>query len=120
LVEFGYDRNDSAAAPGQFSLKGDVLDIWLSTSTHPIRLEFFGDEIESIKRLVPGTAQSIGQLTQLEIYPATTLRLTEKTSAEAIRRIYGLKTDQLDALPLSYLQHIEAIRTCQQIPELEL
>ncbi|MCL2632756.1 MAG: transcription-repair coupling factor, partial [Coriobacteriia bacterium] len=120
LVDYGYDRFDRADAPGRFSVRGDVLDIWPAGATYPVRIEFFGDEVEAIRRLVPGTWQSISMLDQLEIFPAKAVLLTEQTSAHAIRAIYGLKAEQLKALPASYLKQIEAIRSRQVFPEQEL
>ena len=120
LVEGGYERFDHADSPGRFSLRGDVLDIWPAGATYPVRIEFFGDDVEQIRRLVPSTGQSIGGLETQEIYPAKVVTLTEASADSATRRIYGLKAEQLKTLPPSYAKHIEAIKARQYFPELEL
>jgi len=58
LVAAGYNREGMTEAPGQFSLRGGVLDIYPSTEDTPIRLEFFGDEIDSLRAFDPGTQRS--------------------------------------------------------------
>ena len=120
LVNIGYERQDRAEGSGCFSLKGDTLDIWPASSNYPVRIEFFGDEIERIRRLVPSTGQSIGDLQSVAIFQARPLPLSESSAKRAISRLYGLKPEQLKSLPYSYSEHIEAIQSSQGFPELEM
>ena len=48
LVMLGYARCAAAEMPGQFSFRGDILDIWPLTETHPVRIEYFGDELDGM------------------------------------------------------------------------
>ncbi|HMO34938.1 MAG TPA: transcription-repair coupling factor, partial [Gemmatales bacterium] len=58
LVEGGYTRTEVVELPGEFSKRGGILDIYPADADYPVRLEFFGDVIESIRRFVPETQRS--------------------------------------------------------------
>ena len=120
LVNCGYERTDRADAPGYFSLRGDTLDLWPSTTNHPLRIELFGDEVEKIRRLVPSTGQSIGTVESLIVYPAKAVVLNETTRERAIRRIYGLSPQELKSLPTAYIEHLAALQSGQDFLEQEL
>jgi transcription-repair coupling factor (superfamily II helicase) len=67
LVALGYERASRTDLPGSFALHGDTIDIFVADQSAPARLEFFGDRIERIYRIVASTGQSIADLEQLEI-----------------------------------------------------
>lgn len=69
LVRAGFTRLDELDGPGTFMLHGDVLDIFPGDLPYPVRIDFFGDEVERIRRLVPATGQSIGDLDTVQIFP---------------------------------------------------
>lgn len=83
LVGMGYTRADAADAPGLFNVHGDTIDIWAAQATAPVRLEFFGDEIDRIRLMVPSTGQTIGDEERVEISPVRELALTD----DAVKRI---------------------------------
>ena len=62
LVERGFERLDQVEQPGDFALRGGILDIFASVDADPFRLEFFGDEIESIRQFEVGTQRSAREL----------------------------------------------------------
>ena len=70
LVSIQYTRNDLELSRGRFRIKGDVLEIVPAYEDRVIRLEFFGDEIETIRYQDPLTGEVLQQLEQLNIYPA--------------------------------------------------
>ena len=70
LVMLGYERCAAAEMPGQFSFRGDILDIWPLTETHPVRIEYFGDEIDGMRIFDPETQRSIENIEQITVYPA--------------------------------------------------
>lgn len=70
LVVMGYERTDLVDSPGEFSVRGDILDIYPLDHSEPIRVEYFGDEIDSIRRFDPQTQRSREKELQLTIYPA--------------------------------------------------
>lgn len=70
LVRLGYEREVSVESKGQFSSRGGILDIFAINSSYPYRVEFFDDEIESIRIFDTATQKSIESVKSIEIYPA--------------------------------------------------
>jgi transcription-repair coupling factor (superfamily II helicase) len=66
----GYQRVDTVLEPGQFSHRGGLLDIWPPVEPYPARLDFFGDEIETIRRFDPASQRTVEKLESLLITPA--------------------------------------------------
>ena len=83
LVGMGYTRAEVADAPGLFRVLGDAVDVWAAQATAPVRIEFFGDEIDRIRLMVASTGQTIGDEDSVEISPVRELALTD----DAVRRI---------------------------------
>ncbi len=70
LVSMGYQREVNTEEPGQFSMRGCVLDLYPLTSEAPFRIEFFGNEIESIRTFDPVTQRSLDSTDEVELTPA--------------------------------------------------
>ena len=71
LASIGYTWEAKVEAPGQFSVRGDILDVWNMTASSPVRIELFGDEIDSIRSFDAETQRSNETLKSAEILPAT-------------------------------------------------
>ena len=69
LVSVGYVREDPITNYGQFSVRGGILDVWSPDSANPVRIEFFGDTIDSIRVFDHETQLSTGQLKETRIAP---------------------------------------------------
>jgi len=69
-AEIGYQRVDTVLEPGQFSHRGGLLDIWPPSEPYPARLDFFGDEIETIRCFDPASQRTVEKLDALLITPA--------------------------------------------------
>jgi transcription-repair coupling factor (superfamily II helicase) len=69
LVAAGYVREDPVGAVGEFSMRGGILDVWSPGQERPVRIEFFGDEIDSIRAFDSETQLSTNQLNAVEIVP---------------------------------------------------
>ncbi len=69
LVDAGFTREDPADEHGEFALRGGILDLYPASSSHPVRLEFFGDTIESLRTYDPSTQRSIAVVDQLTVVP---------------------------------------------------
>jgi transcription-repair coupling factor (superfamily II helicase) len=69
-VEIGFQRVNTVLEPGQFSRRGGIMDIWTPAETLPVRLDFFGDEIETIRRFDPATQRTVEKLDSILITPA--------------------------------------------------
>jgi transcription-repair coupling factor (superfamily II helicase) len=76
LFATGYVREDPVAGIGEFSMRGGILDIWPPGRAAPVRIEFFGDTIDSIREFDPETQLSTGQLTVVEVAPMRELSVT--------------------------------------------
>ncbi len=83
LVELGYLRVDVVEHRGEFAVRGGVLDVFPAEQRRPMRLEFWGDEIDSIRRFVPSTQLSASAVDVAEIGPARALILDAALRAGA-------------------------------------
>lgn len=68
--EAGYERVDAVEAPGQFSWRGGILDVYPPGEELPVRVEFFGDQIESLRRFDPATQRSVAGVEAAAVGPA--------------------------------------------------
>ena len=82
LIEIQYDRNDFDLTRGTFRVRGDVVDVFPPYSDHPVRVELFGDEIESVAEVDPLTGEVLSTFDELPIWPATHY-VTERTKLQA-------------------------------------
>jgi len=79
LREMDYDSETVCEAPGQYAVRGGIIDVYPVTSSQPCRLDFFGDEIEDIRALDPVTQRSGDRLEQITLAASPRLRLTPST-----------------------------------------
>jgi transcription-repair coupling factor (superfamily II helicase) len=97
LVYAGYERVDLVAAPGQFALRGSILDIFPFQGV-PVRLEFWGDEITSLKELDPASQRSLAARQQITVWPAREFIYAPGEAGQAGERImaaYRVRREQL-------------------------
>jgi len=87
LIKQQYIRNDLVVTRGTFRLKGDTLDIFPVYEETIYRIEFFGDEVESISRIHPVTGEILEKLGELAILPASHYVSSEETIKEALKII---------------------------------
>jgi transcription-repair coupling factor (superfamily II helicase) len=76
LMATGYRREDPVGAVGEFSMRGGIVDVWPPGREAPVRLEFFGDTIDSLREFDPENQLSTGQLNVVEIPPMHELAIT--------------------------------------------
>jgi transcription-repair coupling factor (superfamily II helicase) len=69
LVAAGYAREEPIKNIGEFSVRGGIVDVWSPTENNPVRIEFFGDTVDSIREFDPETQLSVGHLTEISIAP---------------------------------------------------
>jgi len=69
LLDFKFDMVDFVADPGQFSLRGGIVDVFSFSNDYPFRIEFFGDEVESIRAFDPGDQLSLNKLSKINVVP---------------------------------------------------
>ena len=69
LIEFDFEVVDFVAEPGQFAIRGGIVDVFSFSNEHPYRIEFFGDEVESIRTFDPSTQLSVNKLNSIKLLP---------------------------------------------------
>ncbi len=87
LVDVQYTRNDLAALPGTFRARGDTLDVFPSYSKDGVRIEFFGDTIESLRRIDPLTGKTLQTFDHTTISPAKHFVMPAEKIQPAIERV---------------------------------
>ncbi|MEO6333548.1 MAG: transcription-repair coupling factor [Pyrinomonadaceae bacterium] len=78
LVAAGYVREEPINNIGQFSIRGGIIDVWSPESENPVRIEFFGDTVDSIREFDPDTQLSTGQLREAGMAPMREFSATEQ------------------------------------------
>jgi transcription-repair coupling factor (superfamily II helicase) len=78
LASVGYTQMDLVEMPGQFTRRGGILDVYSPESDRPVRIEFFGDEIETIRKFDPETQRSQSGLDEAQLLPLTETPVTER------------------------------------------
>ncbi len=87
LVELGYEKNYQVEAPGQFSIRGGIIDIFDLTEENPYRIELWGEEVESIRSFDILSQRSVEKLESIVIYPATEIILSGEELRAGLKRI---------------------------------
>ncbi len=89
LAAFGYERTYLVEARGDFAVRGGIVDIYPSTGSDPLRVEFWGDEIDTIRRFSVGDQRSIDETQSVEILPCRELMIDEAVRERA--RVVGAR-----------------------------
>lgn len=92
LVRMGYDNAGELAGPGTFCLQGGAIDIFPGNLSYPVRCDFFGDELDEIRRFLPSTGQTISSLPEVEIYPVREFKNDQK-SLRGAQRLLAKQAD---------------------------
>ncbi|EET61102.1 transcription-repair coupling factor [Marvinbryantia formatexigens DSM 14469] len=87
LIEMGYEKTVQVDAPGQFAVRGGIVDIFPLTEENPVRIELWGDEIDSIRSFDAESQRSIENLETVRIYPAGEAVISDVQAAKAAERI---------------------------------
>ncbi len=101
LQSVGYQQVDLVEMPGQFTRRGGILDVYSPEAERPVRVEFFGDEVESLRRFDPETQRSLQPLDMATLLPLTETPVTEKLLAAVHARLSGSHLDDTDAVSRS-------------------
>jgi len=87
LASVGYTQMDLVEMPGQFTRRGGILDVYSPEADRPVRIEFFGDEIETIRKFDPETQRSQSGLDEAQFLPLTETPVTEHLLAAVHGRL---------------------------------
>ena len=87
LADQGYERVETASEPGEYALRGGLIDVYPAGRSAPLRLDFFGDTVESVRAYDPLSQRSTGKAKGLVLKPVSEVRL-DKASIERFRQGY--------------------------------
>ena len=87
LIDSLYNRNDIELKAGKFRVRGDVVDIFPAYANHPIRVEFWGDEVEAIREIDPVSGETLQTFENYRIYPANQYVTTKDKLGGACKTI---------------------------------
>ncbi|MBV8438403.1 MAG: transcription-repair coupling factor [Silvibacterium sp.] len=96
LAGVGYTPMDIVEMPGQYTRRGGILDVYSPEADRPVRFEFFGDEIESIKKFDPETQRSSSPLDEAQLLPLTETPMNERLLAAVHTRLSGTRIEAGD------------------------
>ena len=114
LVEGLYNRTEAEFRRGSFRVRGDTVDVFLSGADEAVRIEFFGDEVDSICLIDPVTGARGEELDSISIYPANNFVTTKERSAAAVSMIQDDLVEQMKFFEDSG-RHLEAKRLKQRV-----
>ena len=97
LVDIHFTRNDVAFEPAAFRVRGDVVEIYPPEREHPVRVEFFGDEIDALSEVHPVTGEVLAERDRIVIYPAKHFVTSGNRIEKAIVQIEVDLAEQLEA-----------------------
>ena len=118
LVAMGYEKAYQVESPGQFSVRGGIVDIFDLTEENPYRIELWGDEVESIRSFDILSQRSIEKLESITVYPATEFVLSEEQIRKGIARLEKEAAKQEKIFRDAH-QPEEAHRIATQVSELK-
>ena len=95
LVELGYRRESAVSVPGDFAVRGGIVDVFGVDRARPWRAEWFGDDVEDLRAFDPATQESIAKLEAAQVWPARELDLSPESVARAATAVRRLDTAAL-------------------------
>ncbi|MBR0237155.1 MAG: excinuclease ABC subunit UvrB [Thermoguttaceae bacterium] len=98
LVDVQYERDDYDFTSGKFRVRGDCVDVFPTSEEHGVRIEFWGDEIDSLSAINPTTGEVIQKMDSLIIFPAKHFVLPEEKVEESLIRIRTELNQRLEEL----------------------
>lgn len=93
LLAGGYRRVSLVEDQGEFSIRGNIIDVFVSCAEKPVRMELVGDELESVRIFDPVSQRSVGEIAEYMLCPARELILTPERTVRAIRNIRARAND---------------------------
>lgn len=105
LVSMGYENSGKLDGPGTFCVQGGAIDVFPGNLAYPVRLDFFGDELDEIRRFLPSTGQTISSLKQVDIFPVREFAQTDAALLRAKRAIS--KSAETNAAQRELLERLE-------------
>jgi len=95
LVDALYNRTEGEFKRGSFRVRGDTVDVYLAGADNAVRIEFFGDEVDSLHVIDPSTGAAIEEIDEVSIYPANNFVTTKERGIAAVSHIQDDLTEQM-------------------------
>ena len=118
LTSMGYEKNYGAEEAGQFAIRGGIVDVFPVSEDLPVRIELWGDEVDTIRSIDTESQRSVEQIEETLIYPVTELVLSADEIKNGLKAI-ALETDEVEAKFRSKMLTEEAYRLRTQYKQLE-
>ena len=118
LVSMGYEKTYQVEEPGQFSVRGGIVDVFDLTEENPYRVELWGDEVDSIRSFDVLSQRSIEKLESIHIYPASEFVMDEECIRTGLERIKK-EADKQEKKFRDDFKTEEAARIARQVKELQ-
>lgn len=127
LIQMGYERSPMVTSPGEFSVRGGIIDVYPITEDHPVRIELFDEEIDSIRYFDVGTQRSLEQKEKIDILPAAEIILTDEDLVagadrmeNALQKSLSRMTDveAKESLMETVSYDIERLKEAERFPEM--
>jgi len=116
LIEYSFERVDFVSEPGQFALRGSIIDLFSYSDNRPYRVDFFGDNVESIRIFEIDTQRSLEELGTIEIFP----NIYEGNADEELTNIFAFtgKTSTIWITDAEYFtQQIKTLKELEKQDE---
>ncbi len=108
LIQNGFTRVEMVEDKGEFSVRGEIIDIFPISESEPVRLDFFDEELESIKFFDVETQRSGKEISSIDIFPSQEILYTEESAQRAIK---GLIDYKANTVPQTYAYMIEQLQS---------
>ncbi len=108
LGALGYEHQEPVRLPGHFSRRGGIVDVYASGQPHPVRIELFGDEVESIRAFDPNTQRSILPMDGLRLSPSRETMYTEE-DAGLVSLLLATAAREASSLPETEATRLEEL-----------
>ena len=118
LINIGYEKRDMVENPGEFSVRGGILDIFDITEDNPSRIELWGDSVDSIRSFDAQSQRSIIKTDHITVYPATELIMDDEKLRKGLEKI-SREADKYSEKLKSMMKTEEGARVRNRIAELK-
>ncbi len=111
LVLLGYEKTGQVESPGQFAIRGGIMDVYSLTAEYPIRMELWGDEIDSLRSFDTESQRAVLTLEETRIFPATEFVLTDAQLKKGLTAVQA----EADAAAPGSVGRDDALRFIEQM-----
>ncbi|MBL3531114.1 transcription-repair coupling factor [Companilactobacillus zhachilii] len=118
FVQMGYVKDKLVAKPGDFAIRGDIVDIYPLNVDNPVRIDFFGNQVEKIKFFDTETQRSMEELDEINILPAKDRIVTDEQVTTGLKKLQKSYQSQLDATDDKDIKDNLEVNFAQTIEEL--